>query len=224
MIDRFLSMMDRVASHPSVRVLHRHVFPATPEAEIGFVERELGLSLPPALRDLYSAANGFQFTWIHRQCETDVRLPASGPLDPFYTDELEVEPTGCINLVPLAVAFRGAARGGRYFDEGVCPFDWFSFYNDVSFDRRRPGMPLLLADGHHDGRYDSFFTDAESYLEFLLFTAGHVEARRSFYKGRTNAGLWLHTPRSYFARYSPPDLGVEAFACALDRDAAQVKT
>jgi hypothetical protein len=223
MIHRFLSMMDRVAAHPSVRVLHRHVFPAAPEAEMVSVERDLGLALPVALRRLYREANGFQFTWIHRQNKTEVRLPASGPLDPLYTDELDVEPTGCINLVPLAVAFRGAARDGRHFDEGVCPFDWFSFYNDVSFDRLRPGMPLLLADGHHDGRFDSFLTDAESYLEFLLFTAGHVEARRVFYKGRTNAGIWLRTPRSYFEQYSLPDLGVEAFACALDRDSAQVK-
>lgn len=97
--DRLDDMVDALRADRRIEVFDVVVRPPADPGEIAEAEAAVGSPLPPDLRDFYAAHDGVFVQWGLRGRDYSQR---SGPF--MHRDYLDVEPPGCVNLLPVREA------------------------------------------------------------------------------------------------------------------------
>jgi hypothetical protein len=130
---RFKARVEELRAHPDIRVFQYTVNPPAKEADLAAVEAHLGGPLPPAIRSLYAAADGFQLRWIHvrhpefSEPKAQVKKKKLTEGDILGGNTIE---HGLVNLLPVRYTFKDAKWKGNFW------FEDMAAYEPVRFDKK----------------------------------------------------------------------------------------
>jgi hypothetical protein len=230
---RFLEMVEELNSTPYIQVLNFELFkPARPQ-DISNIEEMLGCPLVNSIKNFYMLSNGLQLKWIHKENPSfDARQHCykEGGFDYLEPMEWYGPEDGCINILPLQVAFveqdwddivwsytsegkslefGGSAHNLLELMQRVKPLDIFSKSSGMVFllEEGVANPKVLLTQDHFAEVGSSRITHFSSYLEFILHHWGLVAERRKFYNEYGGHEMpMVVTPAEYWEGQLRPNL------------------
>ncbi|MDI1479535.1 SMI1/KNR4 family protein [Polyangium sp. y55x31] len=195
-------MVEALRAHPDVEVLDFRLGSPAAGAALSRAERAAGMKLPDSILEFYAAHDGVFLEW-------GLRGSTYTRTDPYDFPDYGAPP-GCINLLPIAVAFSPdwqmkfhvnelmSGQEELFFGRELDPerplkaitIDNFSKYNHA--DMIIGPDPVVLVSTDHGADLDSSdFMSFETYLDLTLAVFGS----NRFYAVRTDEPARLVSPR-----------------------------
>jgi len=222
-------MVATLQAQPAVQLLTFCTFPPASEEQLLAIEQALGFPLDETIKNFYRQTNGLQLRWIMKanpSFDSEAHQFQAAPVDWMYAHFDYWPEDGSILLWPIdevfsydwkefiyfdwmndadTETFAGQTYGLLSFSKKIKPFDIFSKELDMAFFMDgTSNPPVIMGDTCYT---DSFITSFASYLEFLLYTKGIIEARDEFYsKYNGHKKGVLQTDASYFEELPPIEL------------------
>jgi len=225
-LTRFEQMVGELRRNDDIVVLHYQVLPPPPTDLLESIVEKFPLLIAD-FKAFYEVCGGLQLRWIHKKNKDynpETHYYQDSPVSPYYGIQDYYAEDGFVMIIPIEV-FNDDWLDIIYFDEdfmhndstqfahkeyntfefskAIKPFDMYSIYqqmniftgNTTDFQK----YPVLMGDDHQACLTDSKITDFASYLEFILYAKGLVNARATFY-GKYNGNNLpaLETSASYF--------------------------
>lgn len=202
---RFQALIKELRDHPEIEVKYSNIGKPASEVKIERVEKSIGATLHPAIRNFYLQCDGASVVWMYKDNPEGHRFEIWGPNNGFALENDGIA-EGNIHIFPILdtfltndwkghLYFPGADYNSRpetfmdkegltilSFSQRLRVFDYFNFYNMTAFyvEPGEGNPPVLMGDDHGACFTDSKVTDFESYIEMILANKGAVTARRKY--------------------------------------------
>ncbi|MDX1903076.1 MAG: hypothetical protein SFU27_02860 [Thermonemataceae bacterium] len=235
-LERFEKMVNELRQNENVVLLTYQILPPPKTVLLEKIIQEYPL-LNADFKAFYEVCNGIQLRWIHKKNEAynpSIHSYQDAPLQATYGMQDYQPEDGLVMIIPIEL-FSYDWIDSVYFDEdfmhenqtefanktyntfefakSVKPFDIFSMYRQMNIFTGNmqdfTHYPVLMGDDHQACLTDSRITNFASYLEFILYSKGLVNARGTFYS-KYNGSKFppLQTPASYFENMPCIDLSL----------------
>ncbi len=189
-VSRLHARIDELWKNPAVDILSAWCAPGATESQLARVEAKLGVKLDPAIRNLYTQANGLQLVWVPRGEAS--HIPVCDGVMSMYTLESLPSVGGVISLPSIGDVF-GVRKNSKMLDYSTFEepgasskwgFDFPGNFYTPAFVRSGNGLAVMVGDDH-GAAWDGPSVSFERYLENVLATWGSMDARREmFIRGR----------------------------------------